>query len=117
MWFPPTLAALDKRESATFPPWRFPFSTIGHRRNTSRGPLAKRALPTETSRLRAQHITAINRAGNLINQGIHALHVIELRAPALDQVNLWWIKANSLVRLYKGVIPMWLPAAEVFGLA
>jgi hypothetical protein len=26
---PPTLAALDKRESATLPSWRFPFSAIG----------------------------------------------------------------------------------------
>jgi hypothetical protein len=31
---------------------------------------------------------------------------------ALDQINLWWIKGRSLVRLYKGVIPKWLPAAE-----
>jgi hypothetical protein len=30
VWFPQTLAALDKRESATLPPWRFPFSAIGH---------------------------------------------------------------------------------------
>jgi hypothetical protein len=45
------------------------------------GPRAKRAPPTEASRSRVQHITAINRAGNLVNQGIHALHEIALSAP------------------------------------
>jgi hypothetical protein len=45
------------------------------------GERARRAPPTENSRLRAQHITAINRVGNLINQGIRALHDTARRAP------------------------------------
>src|SRR5580704_11821106 len=44
------------------------------------GPRSKRALPTETSRLRAQHVTAINRVGNLVNQGIYALNRIDPEA-------------------------------------
>jgi hypothetical protein len=42
---------------------------------------AKRRPPTENSRLKAQHITAINRVGNLVNQGIHSVHEIRLAAP------------------------------------
>jgi hypothetical protein len=43
---------------------------------------SRRSQPTMDSRLRAQHITAINQAGNLVNQGIHALHEIKLAASA-----------------------------------
>jgi hypothetical protein len=52
-------------------------STIG-----SAGPRARRAPPTKDSQMRAQEITAINRVGNLVNQGIHALNDIRLTAPA-----------------------------------
>ena len=45
------------------------------------GPRSRRSPPTEDRVLRAQHITAINRAGNLVNQGIHALNEIALKAP------------------------------------
>jgi hypothetical protein len=45
------------------------------------GARSKRAQPTETSRLRAAHVTAINRVGNLVNQGIRALHDTARRAP------------------------------------
>ena len=38
---------------------------------------SKRAQPTAASKQRAEHITAINRIGNLINQGIHALNRID----------------------------------------
>jgi len=41
------------------------------------GPRAKRAQPTAASHQRAQLITAINRAGNLVNQGIYALNRID----------------------------------------
>jgi hypothetical protein len=50
------------------------------------GPRAKRAPPTETSRLRAQHITAINRAGNLVNQGIFALNRIDPEIGTRDRL-------------------------------
>jgi hypothetical protein len=40
------------------------------------GARSRRTQPTKDSRLRAQEITAINRAGNLVNQGIRALHEI-----------------------------------------
>ena len=46
------------------------------------GPRSRRSPPTEDSRLKAQHIIAINRAGNLANQGIRALNEIALTAPA-----------------------------------
>ena len=45
------------------------------------GPRSRRGAPTEASRLRAQHITAINRVGNLVNQGIRALNDTALSAP------------------------------------
>jgi hypothetical protein len=45
------------------------------------GQRAKRAPPTEASRARALDVTAINRVGNLINQGIRALHDTARRAP------------------------------------
>lgn len=45
------------------------------------GERSRRSPPTENSRLRAQHITAINRVGNLVNQGIRALHDTARQAP------------------------------------
>lgn len=45
------------------------------------GPRSRRGATSEASRQRAQHITAINRVGNLINQGIRALHDTARRAP------------------------------------
>jgi len=50
------------------------------------GPRAKRAPPTETSRLRATHVTAINRIGNLVNQGIYALNRIDPESGARDRL-------------------------------
>jgi hypothetical protein len=50
------------------------------------GPRSKRALPTETSRLRAHHITAINRVGNLVNQGVYALNRIDPEIAARDRL-------------------------------
>jgi hypothetical protein len=66
---------------------------------------AKRAPPTETSRQRAQHITAINRAGNLINQGIHALHVIELQAPEADSRDRLTDEIAAMRELLQSAIP------------
>jgi hypothetical protein len=50
------------------------------------GARSKRALPTETSRLRAQHLTAINRIGNLVNQGIYALNRIDPETAGRDRL-------------------------------
>jgi len=49
------------------------------------GARARRAPPTEASRARALDITAINRVGNLINQGIRALHDTARRAAEGDE--------------------------------
>jgi demethoxyubiquinone hydroxylase (CLK1/Coq7/Cat5 family) len=51
-------------------------STIG-----SAGPRSKRAPPTEASRLKADHVVAMNRWGNLCNQGIYSLNQLALAAP------------------------------------
>jgi hypothetical protein len=45
------------------------------------GPRSRRGAPSEASRQRAQHITAINRVGNLVNQGIRALNDTARQAP------------------------------------
>jgi hypothetical protein len=50
------------------------------------GPRSKRALATAASQQRAQHITAINRAGNLVNQGIYALNRIDAEAGSRDRL-------------------------------
>jgi hypothetical protein len=55
---------------------------------------SKRAAPTEESRLRLQHVIAINRAGALVNQGIRALNETALKAP----------QANSRDRLADEII-------------
>ena len=47
------------------------------------GPRSRRSQPTMDSRARAQHITAINRVGNLVNQGVRALHEIRQAAPEI----------------------------------
>ncbi len=53
------------------------------------GPRSKRAAPSEQSRLKADHVVAINRWGNLANQGIRALNEIALRAaPATSRDRL-----------------------------
>jgi hypothetical protein len=49
------------------------------------GPRARRAPPTAASRARALNITAINRVGNLINQGMRALHDTARRAPEMAE--------------------------------
>jgi hypothetical protein len=45
------------------------------------GPRSKRAPPTEQDRLTAAHTVAVKRVGVNINQGIHALNEIALKAP------------------------------------
>jgi hypothetical protein len=50
------------------------------------GPRSKRAQPTAASQQRAQHITAINRAGNLVNQGIYALNRIDPEEGSRDRL-------------------------------
>jgi hypothetical protein len=69
------------------------------------GARSKRALPTTASRQRAQHITAINRAGNLVNQGIHALHVIELEMPEAGSRDRLADEIAALRELLQSAIP------------
>lgn len=52
-------------------------STIGEQGR----PRSRRRAPDEQERLTAQHLTAVKRAGTLVNQGIHALNETALRAP------------------------------------
>jgi len=47
----------------------------------SPGPRSRRTQPTAASRLRFEYVTAINRVGNLFNQGIRSLHEIRQTAP------------------------------------
>ena len=44
------------------------------------GPRARRSPPSERSRLNAQHMAALNRVGNNVNQGVRALNQIALTA-------------------------------------
>ncbi len=48
------------------------------------GPRSRRARLSEDGHLTAQHLAAVNRAGSLVNQGIHALNEIALKAPEAD---------------------------------
>jgi hypothetical protein len=45
------------------------------------GNRARRAPPTPDSQLKAGHLAALNRIGNLFNQGIRALNIIALEIP------------------------------------
>ncbi len=47
----------------------------------SAGPRSKRAAPTEQDRVTADHAAAVKRVGVNVNQGIHALNEIALKAP------------------------------------
>jgi Mobilization protein NikA len=71
----------------------------------SAGVRARRAPPTEASRLRARHITAINRAGNLINQGIRALHDAARRAPEADSRDRLAEEITATRELLEGALP------------
>ena len=65
------------------------------------GPRSRRTQPTKDSQLRAQEITAINRAGNLVNQGIRALHESARSAPAAgrrDRLADEMAAANALLQ-------------------
>jgi hypothetical protein len=55
--------------------------------------------------LRAQHITAINRVGNLVNQGIHALHVIELQMPEAGSLGRLSDEIAATRELLQSAIP------------
>lgn len=69
------------------------------------GPRSKRAAPTTASRLRFEHITAINRAGNLVNQGIRALNEIALSAPAADHRDRLAYELEQARKLLETAIP------------
>ncbi len=69
------------------------------------GARSKRAPPTETSRLRATHITAINRAGNLVNQGIHALNEIRRTAPEAVERDRLAYELEATRKLLEKAIP------------
>lgn len=45
------------------------------------GPRSRRSRPTPESRLHADAVIAVNRVGNLVNQGIYALNETALKAP------------------------------------
>lgn len=69
------------------------------------GPRAKRALPTAASQQRAQHITAINRVGNLVNQGIHALNEIKRTAPEAVERDRLAYELEAVRKLLEKAIP------------
>jgi hypothetical protein len=77
------------------------------------GARSKRAQPTEASRLKAAHVTAINRAGNLVNQGIHALHVIELEAPEAETRDRLADELEAVRKLLESAIPALVEALHV----
>ena len=70
------------------------------------GPRSRRSPPTEDRVLRAQHITAINRAGNLVNQGIHALHDIRQAAPAAVERDRLAYELEAVRKLLQSAIPV-----------
>jgi hypothetical protein len=69
------------------------------------GARSKRAAPTAASRLRFEHITAINRAGNLVNQGIKALHEIRVSAPDARERDRLAYELEQLRKLLETSIP------------
>src|SRR3954454_14178795 len=75
-------------------------STIG-----KPGARSKRAAPTEASRLRFEHVTAINRAGNLVNQGIRALNEIRRAAPDARERDRLAYELEQLRKLLETSIP------------
>jgi hypothetical protein len=64
-------------------------------------PRSRRAPPTEADRQKAQHITAINRVGNLFNQGIAAVHEIRLSAPAATERDRLAYELEALRKLFE----------------
>jgi hypothetical protein len=66
---------------------------------------SKRAQPTAASRQRAEQITAINRVGNLINQGIHALNETAMRAPEAGSRDRLADEIAAMRELLQSAIP------------
>jgi hypothetical protein len=80
------------------------------------GARSRRTQPTVDSRLRAQQITAINRAGNLVNQGIRALHEIRQAAAETTGRDRLADEMEAARALLEGAIPPLMEAlATVLG--
>jgi hypothetical protein len=81
------------------------------------GARSKRSLPTEASQQRAQHITAIKRAGNLVNQGIHAVNEIKRTAPEATDRDRLACELEAVRKLLEAAIPALTEAmyAAAFG--
>jgi hypothetical protein len=80
------------------------------------GPRSRRSLPTKDSLLRAQEITAINRAGNLFNQGIRALNDIRLTAHAVTGRDRLADEIEATRKLLQEAMPVLMAAlAAVIG--
>jgi len=69
------------------------------------GARSKRAAPTPASRLRFEHVTAINRAGNLVNQGIKALHELRQAAPEAAERDRLAYELEQMRKLLETAIP------------
>jgi hypothetical protein len=74
------------------------------------GPRSRRSPPTEDSRSRAQEITAINRAGNLVNQGIHGINEIALSAPAAVERDRLAYELEAVRKLLQSAVPALIEA-------
>jgi hypothetical protein len=80
----------------------------------SPGPRSRRTQPTAASRLRFDTVTAINRIGNLFNQGIRSLHEIRLSAPAARERDRLAYELETLRKdLEKGLGELSLALAAV----
>jgi len=80
------------------------------------GPRSRRSQPTKDSQLRAQEITAINRVGNLFNQGIRALHDIRQAAPEVTGRDRLADEMEAARALLQAAMPMLAEAlAAVIG--
>ena len=76
------------------------------------GARSRRSQPTMDSRLRAQQITAINRAGNLVNQGIRALHEIRQAAAEASGRDRLADEMEAARKLLEGAIPPLMEALQ-----
>ena len=72
-------------------------STIG-----DPGPRSKRAMPTAQDQLTAAHHIAVKRIGVNVNQGIHALNEIALKAPRSHQPRPAGRRDNGRARNFAG---------------
>ena len=80
------------------------------------GPRSRRSPPTKDSLLRAQEITAINRAGNLLNQGIRALHDIRQAAQVVTNRDRLADEIEATRKLMEEAMPFLMAAlAAVIG--